>query len=166
MQEKTIRLCYRKVIDINNIKTWDRYVFEDTYTELLLQAQYFNKEKKYATFQELVTHVPDAENLHFLVSSAIIGYLRQLNGIMPDITSALGNLFLPFDNYRFEILASDLKDRSKHKVAILFYSEPLTWHETVDNQLLVSIPGNMDNEVTLTEMFSLQPYLSIYSIKL
>jgi hypothetical protein len=165
MQKGTIRLCYRKVIDAQSSKAWEKLVFEDTYTEFLLQSQLYNHEKKYSTFSDLITHVPAAERLHFLVSAAVIGYLQQLQGKVPDLTNNLGRLFLPFNNYRFEIINSAIKDRSKHQVAISFFSNHLVWHDTIDNQLLISIPGNTENGETLTELFTLPPFVSIYSLK-
>jgi hypothetical protein len=164
-QQRTIRLCYRKIIDTASLKLWDKYVFEDTYTEFLLQAQLYNQEKKYTSFVELIHNVPGSEKLHFLVSAAAIGYLKQLNGIMPDIVNALGRLFLPFNNYRFEIINSDTKDKTKHQIAVSFYTEPLTWHDTIGNQLMVSIPGKTENGETLTELLTMQPFLSIYSLR-
>lgn len=88
MAKKIIRLLYRKVIDANAQKAWEQHVFNDSYAEFLLQAQFYNQEKKYNTFAELLTHVPDAEKLHFLVSPAITGYLKQLNGKVPDILNS------------------------------------------------------------------------------
>ena len=162
-----IRLCYRKIIDANAQKQWDRYVFEDSFTEFLLQAQYFNQEKKYSTFSELINNVPNADKLHFLVGTSVTGYLKQLNGKIPDICNNNGKLFLTFKNYMFEIINSDTKNKAKHQVAINFYSEPLTWHATIGNLLLVSANQNeqQQNGEVLTDMFSMQPFLSIYSIK-
>lgn len=162
-----IRLLYRKIIDVNSRTAWENYVFNDSYTEFLMQAQFYNQEKKYTTFGELITNVPNAEKLHFLVSGAIVGYLKQLNGNVPDILNSLGKHFLPFSNYKFEIINSDIKDKGKHQVAINFMSEPLTWYDTIDNQLLVSVNGlaNSVNDEILIEQFSMQPFLSIYSLK-
>ena len=165
MQNTLIRLCYRKVIDNQATKPWEQFLFEDTYKEFLLQIQFYNQEKKYTTFGELIAQVPAAEKLHFLVSTAAIGYIRQLEGKVPDIANGVGRLFLPFQNFRFEIINSDVRDKAKHQVAINFYTDQLVWHDTVGNQLLVSVPGKKEGDETLTEMFSLQPYLSIYSIK-
>ena len=50
MQKAIIRLCYRKIIDINASEPWDKFVFEDTYTEFLMQSQLYNQEKKYTSF--------------------------------------------------------------------------------------------------------------------
>jgi len=165
MYKGMIRLCYRKVIDVHSVKPWDKLVFNDTYAEFLLQSQFYNQEKKYNSFSDLITHVPAAEKLHFLVSAAVIGYLQQLQGKVPDLLNNLGRLFLPFNNYRFEIINSDIKDKTKHQVAINFFTDQLVWHHTINNMLLLSIPGMMENGEQLTELFTLPPFVSIYSIK-
>ena len=104
MTKEIIRLCYRKVIDASSSKKWDKYVFESTYAEFLMQAQLYNQEKKYSNFGEIIQNVSGAEKLHFLVSGAMVGYLQQLDGIGPDILNNLGKHFLRFTDYRFEII--------------------------------------------------------------
>jgi hypothetical protein len=161
-----IRFCYRKVIDASSQKAWEKLVFESTYKEFLMQVQFYNQEKKYSSFGEILLNVPAAEKLHFLVSSAIIGYMQQLGGKVPDILNSLGKHFLEFKNYRFEIINSDIKNKAGHQVAINFYSEPLTWHDTIDNYLLLSpVNGEKNKDGVLTDMMQLQPFLSIYSLK-
>src|SRR5687768_2918956 len=166
MAKKIIRLYYRKVIDASSQKTWDKYVFDSTYTEFLMQSQYYNQEKKYSSFGELIQNVPGAEKLHFLVSAAIVGYLKQLDGVVPDILNNLGKHFLKFTGYRFEIINSDIKNKTGHQVAINFFSEPLTWHDTVGGYLLVSpLNGEENEDGILTDLLQLQSFLSIYSLK-
>ncbi len=167
MKKSIIRLLYRKVIDAQSNDPWEKLVFEDSYKEFLMQAQYFNAEKKYNTFGELIHNVKGAEKLGFLVSPSIVGYLNQLNGKMPDIINVVQRHFMPFKNYRFEIINSDIRDRSAHQVAINFISEPLTWYDTIGEKLLVSINNDERDErgEVLTEMFEMQPFLSIFSIK-
>ncbi len=165
MQKALIRLCYRKIIDAGSAKPWEKLVFEDTYREFLMQAQFFNQEKKYNTLAELLQYVPGSDKLHYLVSTAAISYIRQLHGKVPDVVNNLGRIFLPFENFRFEIVHSDVRDKSKHQVAINFYSDQLVWHDTVGALLLVSVPGRKENDETLTDMFSLQPFVSIYSLQ-
>lgn len=162
---KTIRLIYRKIIDASNTKPWDEMLFEGSWYEYLLQAQTFNPDKKYNTFAELIANVPNADRLHFLVTPAIIGYLKQLNGRVPDISNSIGKTFLPFKNFKFEIINADITDKKKLQVAVNFISEPLIWHDTIGNQLLVTINNEPENGETLTEMFTMQPFLSIYSIQ-
>ncbi len=166
MQKKIIRLCYRKIIGAESRQQWEKFVFEDSYTEFLMQSQLYNQARKYKTFAELLTNVPGADKLHFLVSASVTGYLNQLNGIIPDVKNTLGKQFLPFKNFRFEIINSDITDKSKHSVALNFYSEPLMWHDTIAANLLISLQDQpAEHDETLTEMVPLQPFLSIYSIK-
>jgi hypothetical protein len=166
MAKKIIRLCYRKVIDASSQKTWDKYVFDSTYSEFLMQSQYYNQEKKYSSFGEILQNVPGAEKLHFLVSAAIVGYLKQLDGVIPDILNNLGKHFLKFTGYRFEIINSDIKNKTNHQVAINFFSEPLAWHDTVGGYLLISpLNGEENEDGILTDLLQLQSFLSIYSLK-
>lgn len=160
-----IRLCYRKIIDVNAIKPWDKLVFEDSYREYCMQVQLYQPAGKFTTYSELIARLPAAEKLQYLVSSSVIGYLKQLNGKIPDIQNALGRIFLPFDNYQFEIIESHAADKSKHVVAVSFFSDPLLWHETIQHQLLLSVPGREEHGETMTELFSIPPFVSIYSIK-
>ena len=164
MPNRTITLCYRKVIDASAAKPWEKLVFEDSYTEFKMQAQLYNQEKKYRSFAELRQQVPGADQLHFLVSAAVIGYIQQLNETIPDILNNLGKQFLRFTKFQFEIINSDLQDKSKHQMAINFYSEPLCWHETIGNFLLVSDKPAEAGEVQ-TNLFQLQPYMNIHSLQ-
>lgn len=163
MQQKIITFCYRKLIDLNSSGIWEKLVYDDTYIEFLMQVQNYDQEKKYSTFAQLIHHVEDAGKLNYLVSSACIGYLRQLNEKIPDILNILGRQFLVFKSFHFEIINSDIQHKSAHQVAINFYSEPLLWHDTVGNYLLVSDPT--DENTHLTHMLQLVPFLSIHSLK-
>ena len=166
MTKEIIRLCYRKVIDASSSKKWDKYVFESTYAEFLMQAQLYNQEKKYSNFGEIIQNVSGAEKLHFLVSGAMVGYLQQLDGIGPDILNNLGKHFLRFTDYRFEIINSDIKNKASHQVAINFFSESMIWHDTIENYLLVSpVNAEKKDDGILTDLLQLQSFQSIYSIK-
>lgn len=166
-KQKIIRFLYRKIVDIQSAGAWEKLVFEDSYQEFLLQAQMYNKDKKYTSFSELLANVPGANKLHFLVSGSVIGYLQQLSGKVPDIREQTGRLFLPFINYRFEIINSDIVKKDQHAIAVNFISEPVRWVDTIGDRLLVALGGNQQegSEETMTELVSLQPFLSIYSIK-
>lgn len=167
MAPRTITLCYRKLIDATATAPWDRLVLADTYAEFRLQAQNFNPERRHRTFAELMQHAPGAEQLHFLVSAAVRGYVQQLNGWVPDVVDNLGRQFLRFTQFRFEVVNSDLLDPARHQVAVNFYSEPLRWHDTVGPYLLVSeaapAAGAPGGEV-LTRLFQFQPYLAIHAL--
>jgi len=165
MSTKVITLCYRKIIDASNTSPWDKFVHEDSFAEFKMQAQFYNLEKQFTTFAEMVLNVPEAQKLHFLVSAAITGYLHQLNGIIPDILDNLGRRFLTFENFKFELINSDITNLKKHKVAINFFSKPLVWHDTVNNLLLVSPFKENNEDEVFTNLFQIQPFLSISAIK-
>lgn len=161
---KTIRLCYRKIIDSDSSKAWDKAVFDATHLEFYMQAQRLDPEGTFSTFAELLENVPNADQLHYLASTAAIGYIRQLNDVMPDIANAYGKLCLPFKNFKFEIIDSHIENKTQHKIGIWFYSEPLQWIETVGNQLLISYQQAVESEPGKeieTDMITLVPYLSI-----
>jgi hypothetical protein len=161
---KTIRLCYRKIIDSSSQKAWERLVFEDSYAEFKMQCQRFNEGSRFSSFGEMIANNPSAEQLHFLTGNTAAAYTKQLNGKIPDMLNTLGKHFLPFSNYRFEIINSDITDISKHKVAINFFSEPITWVSSIGEKIIVSINGTVENGELLTETLVLQPFVSIYSI--
>jgi hypothetical protein len=140
-------------------------VFEDSYTEFLIQSQLYNPEKKYTRFSDILQYAPGAKKLHFLVSAAVVNYIKPLNSRMPDITSNLGKSFLHFQHYFFEIINSDIRDRSVHSIAINFYSPPLVWHDTLSDYLLLSEKKNNTPEEVQTDMLQLRPFLSIHSLQ-
>ena len=163
---RTITLAYRKIMDANSPKPWEKLVLADSYREFRMQAQLYNQGGHHRTFGELLHHVPAAEKLHFLVGGSIGGYVQQLKGLVPDVVNNVGRYFLKFTHYQFELINSDLHDPSKHQVAINFYSEPLCWHDTIGTYLLVSAaaaPAVAGGEV-LTHLFQLQPYLTIHAL--
>ena len=168
MTKGIIRLSYRKIIDANSPKLWDKYVFEDTYMEFYMQAQLYNPENKYATFQELLDNVPNADRLHNLTSAAAVGYIRQLNQLIPDIVNRSGKRCLPFSQFTFEIIQSHVQDKSAHRVAILFYSDPLTWIDTLPDSLLIAYGDQREalreSREVETDLLDVQPYLNISSV--
>jgi hypothetical protein len=143
-------------------------VYEDTYKEFFMQAQTYNQEGKYNTFQEISENVPAASSLSYLVSTAAINYIRQLKDVVPDIANVYGKLCLPFKRFKFEIIQSDIKDRASHKVAIYFYSEPITWIDTLDGKLLIAYGDQREaiiaGDEVETDMIALQPFLAISSV--
>ena len=168
MTKGIIQLCYRKIIDASSEKAWDKYVFEDTWMEFFMQAQTYTQKGKYNTFQEISDNVPAAKGMTYVVSTAAINYIRQLKDIVPDVANVYGKLCLPFKHFKFEIIHSDVRDKASHKVAIYFYTEPITWIDTLDGKLLLAYGDQREalksGQEVETEMISLQPYLNISSV--
>lgn len=131
-----VKLVYTKVIDAGSAATWDKHVFEDTHKEFFIQAQRFDQQGRYETFQEILENIPKAGNIHSLVSTAAFGHLRQLNGRFPDVRNTLGKTCVPFNNFKFEIVQSHIKNKALHKIAIHLYSDSLLWIDTIDKHFI------------------------------
>lgn len=165
MYKGIVKLSYRKIIDAASRKAWDTFVFNDTHLEFYMQAQRLDPEGKFPTFGQLREALGHADQLQYLTSTAAIGYIRQLNDLIPDVANQSGKLCLPFKNFRFEIIDSHIEDKSQHRIAIWFYSEPLTWIDTIGNNLLIAY-GDRTEELTTgqaveTDLIPLGPSLSI-----
>jgi len=134
-----------------------------------MQAQSFNAEGRYQYFWELLTNVPNADKLHYLTSRAVLGYLQQLNDRIPDIRNTQQQTSLPFTQFRFEILAAQLDKKETFRVAIFFYSDVLTWIDTLGDRLLLAY-GDQQSTIrqgkpVSTDLIPLQPELSIWSYR-
>jgi hypothetical protein len=165
---KSIRLCYRKVIDAESRQAWDRAVFDATHLEFYMQAQRLDPEGRYKTFKELTENIPDAQHLHYLVSSAAMGYIRLLGDIIPDVRNRIGQEFLPFNDFKFAIIQSHIELKAQHSVAISFFSKPLLWLDTVGESLLIArsdISESFRSGIEIeTDMIDMAPNLSISHI--
>jgi hypothetical protein len=131
-QERVMRFCYRKIVDAAFEKPWKKYVFDNTDTEFRMQSHLYNAGERHSTFAELLAAVPAAEKTYCLLSAGAMNYIQQPGGLVPDVLNGL-KTFLPFNHFCFRIINSDIRDKSRHQVAVNFYSGPLTWHEAIAN---------------------------------
>lgn len=162
MDYPKIKLAFRVVIDHTANQPWDRYIFEDTYREYIMQQQLFNdKEKPKHTFRELLSENPKAEQLHFLTGMAAESYITQLKGSFYRLPDVLGSTFFPFTNCRLDIVNTDITDMARHKVGITFYSPLFTYLGIVNNCYLISKNTSNEQNGLETLMFPVQPQLAI-----
>ena len=131
-----IQLAYKQVIDISAVGQFERNILNDSYDEYLVQVQTFALEKKYTSWQELRTAIPKANlNVQYKTGFAIGLYVRELGGRMPGLTDTLGRFNLPFEEHTFNILESDVMDKSQHKVSITYVTPYLVLLGTLGNNL-------------------------------
>jgi len=156
-----IRLAYRVVIDNSATAAWDRYIFEDTYKEYLMQQQLFNsKENPKPTFRELLSENPRAEQLHFLTGMAAQSYVAQLKGNFYRLPDVLGTTFFPFTGYKLDIVNTDITDNTRHKVGITLFSPLFTYLGIVNNCYMVAL-STYEQAGYETVMFPIQQQLAI-----
>lgn len=162
MSHTKIKLAFRVVIDHTATQPWDRYIFEDTYREYLMQHQLFNdKANPKNTFRELLSENPKAQQLHFLTGMAAESYVAQLKGSFYRVADVLGTTYFPFTTYRLDIVNTDITDMTRHKVGITFYSPAFVYLGTINNCYLVGKEPNQGQEGLETLMFPMQPQLAI-----
>jgi hypothetical protein len=165
MSKAQIKLAFRVILSKDSPSRWEKFVWESTYQEFLMQSQLYNSvESPATTFKELVSKNEKAEKLHFLVSMAAHPYLLQWKGLTYPMPDNLGNSFMPFENYRLDIIDSNVKDRNTHEVGITFYSPLLTLIDIWEGHYLVSLHENIHEGVE-TMMFKMQPRLSVVYYK-
>jgi hypothetical protein len=69
----------------------------------------------------------------------------------------LGLSPIPFLQHRFELIASDVKDRSAHKISLLYLTDSITLYAIIGDQLLLGL------EPPQTFLLKMQPGLSVIS---
>ena len=157
-----IKLAFRIVIDQSSTMVWDKYVFEDTFFEYKVQHQVFDdKENPVKNFWELLAKNPHAGRIPFLLSASATNYISQLNGEIKSLPDVLGNTFFPIENFKLDLISSNIEDPSKHKIGITFYSPQLLLIDIIDNKYLLS--KNVSGESFETFMFAFHPQVAISS---
>jgi hypothetical protein len=165
----TIKLAYRQIIDASAQSDFEKNVFNDTYSELLLQAKVYNRDGKFKTVAEMISVNPKANSLHYKVGFAIGLYVDELNKKIPEIKDSLGNA-VSFDIFKTDIVHSDITNKTNHKIAITYITKPQMLVTSFGAYLVLADPdannqGPQDKMETYT--IALQAKLSIvnYSLK-
>lgn len=163
-----IKLGFQKIIDETSTSLWDKYVFDDTWMEYKIQAANYNQQGGASLFTDIIKQNAAAQKLHYLVSVAAVGYIRQLQGVIPGLLNAHGKIIVPFKNFKFNIIESDITNCKLHKVEIIFISGPIICIGFFNSHYLIAAADkqqelNEGKEVE-TEMIPHSDQLSIYSI--
>lgn len=168
MSKGIIQFGFQKIIATAPVALWDKYVFDATWMEYRMQAANYNQQSKATLFTAILNENPQAEKLHDAVCTAAIGYIRQLQEKIPGLLNVHGKNVVPFKNFKFSIIQSDMTDSKLHQVEIIFISEPLTLIDAFNNHYLIAIGNKQQQlqagEVVATELIPQSGPLSIYSI--
>ena len=165
MPSANITLAYKQVIDSTAAGLFEQQVLHASYMEYLLKSQTYNPQGKFKTFTELKAHDGRANSLHYKTGFAADGYISTLNKQIPHLHTTLDQS-VAFSTYQFEVIESDITDKSRHKIAITYFTGPLILHAVIGNYLLLSDNYNVnetEKEIPSTYLIELQKFLSINS---
>jgi hypothetical protein len=160
MQIGLIKLGYRQLIDARCTTAFEKNVFEDSYSELLMQVQRYNPDNRFTTFQEIIAHDPKANSLHYKVGFAIGLYMHTLNKQIPGLWDTRHKVTVPFAMHELEIVQSDITDKKQHVVAINYTSEPVALLGNAGNNLILSFDDPKQGWME-TFLLPLQPALTV-----
>lgn len=163
-----VRFACRIVINQFSQTPWEKYIWDSTYQEFLMQSQLFNDSKMpIKTFKKLLSKNEKAQQLHFLVSTAAHPYVLQWKGVIYHLADNLGNNFMPFSNYQMDIIDSNIEDKKAHEIGLTFFTPLLSLIDIWEGHYVVAfeeevakITGGVE-----TFMFKMQPRLSVAYFK-
>jgi hypothetical protein len=165
MSHALIQIVFRQVIDSSSTGEFEKNVFDDSFSEFQLQAQAYNPENKSRTFSELVEGNPKANSLHYKVGFSVGLFVKELKNVTPGLQDSIGRP-VPFASHRFELVESDLTQKSRHKVAITYETSTLTLFATVGDYLVLATGDRLKDSDELpvdTFVLKIQPTISIAS---
>lgn len=165
MAKALIKLAFKHIIDSNSQTEFERDIFNDTYSEFLMQSQIYNKEKNCNTLEQMIANNPKANSLHYKVGFAIGLYVKSLNNIIPNLKDSLSITNIPFEKFQFHIISSDTTNKEEHKVAIIYKTDTMTLFDIIGENLVLA---NADCSTTHEEfnaafILKMQPELSIFN---
>lgn len=163
MEKALIKIAFRQVIDQSAQGSFEKDVFEDTYNEFLMQAQAYNPEGAFSTLHEMIANNPKANSLQYKVGFSIGLYVRALQNKIPGLYDSMGRE-ITFGEYNFEMLYSDISNKSAHLVSLTYTTEILTFLGNIGEYMLLA-NGNRLNvtpgESTETFLLKIQEGLGI-----
>jgi hypothetical protein len=165
MAKAYIKLALKHFIDSNSQTEFERNVFNDSYSEFLMQSQIYNKEKNLNSLEQMIANNPKANSLHYKVGFAIGLYVKSLNNIIPNLKDSLGITNIPFDKFQFHIISSDVTNKEAHKVAVIYRTDTMTLVDIIGENLVLA-NGDCSathEEFNATFILKMQPEISIFN---
>ena len=150
MKTALIKIACRQVIDATSADVFEKNILNASYNEFLLKSQAYNLEGKFTTFGEIKANDGRANSLHYKAGFSIDHFITALNKNIPGVKDALGKN-IQFETYKFEVIESDITDISKHKVAVIYFTEILTLLDNLEDNLLLSL-GDKTKELAGSEI--------------
>ena len=155
MERALIQLAYRQVITEPCKSPFEQNVLLVSYNEFLLKSQAYNIERKFNTFREMVNQDGRANSLHYKLSFPVLPFMEQLQKKIPLLKDNAGKNIV-FDTWQFELVDSDITNRSRHTIAINYYTDIITVIETLGKYMLLAAGDRSDNLTDIPDCFVLK----------
>jgi hypothetical protein len=153
MQKTFIKISYRHIIEHAAQTSFEQHIHRASYEEFLMKSQAYNAEGKFKTFTELKANDGRANSLHYKSGFAVTGFVDLLNNKIPFLADNTGKP-ITFDDYRFEVIESDITDQQKHIVALHFTTPALILKQSFANFLVLANDGAENNETFTVQLQS------------
>jgi hypothetical protein len=155
-----IKLTYRQLIDANSSGQFEKEVFEDSYSEFMMQVQRYNPDNRFTTFREITANDPKATSLHYKVGFAVGLYVQQLNQRIPGLWDTQNKIAVPFALHELEIVQSSTTSKKQHVVAISYTTHPVALLGSAGDNLVLSFDEPHQGWME-TFLLKMQPGLTI-----
>jgi hypothetical protein len=167
MPKALVKIAYKQIIDAGSQTAFEQQVFNDSYGEFLIQQQSFAKGLPVFRWSDIKAKFPKSNPaLPFKVSFAIAGSIDGLNKKIPGLQDTLNIKPISFVKHYFEIIESDVRDKSLHKIGIIYLTDTLTLFQTIGDYILLA-PGDTTKETSddplQTFFLKMQENLSIFN---
>lgn len=162
MAKAIIKLVYRHVIDERSVTDFEKQIFHASYDEFLMRSQAYNMDGKFKTFDQIRANDGRANSLHYKLAIAVTHFIDRLEHKIPRLEDQLGDSLL-FEVPEFKLIASDVADKSLHKVQISYITGGLTLLSTIGDHLVIATGDQTKNTGPITTFtIKLTPGLSVY----
>ena len=126
-----IKIAYRQIINSRSSSDCEKKVFNDSFNEFYLQSQAYSEGGRLTTFQDLISHNPKANSLHYKVGFSVGRYVAELKNVIPGLRDSLGKP-MGFENHEFLLLDSDISNNNAHQIAIIYTSDWLSFSPSLE----------------------------------
>lgn len=134
-----IRLTCRQVLDVTSSGIFAKQLLAATFAEFQLRSQVYNPEGRFFTFREMAGNDGRANSLHYKLYFAAAPYLELLEKKMPHVCDMLEKP-LPFERAELQLIASDLRDATQHRVALHYHTPLFLLHGHIGDHLILALP--------------------------
>lgn len=162
-----VQLAYKQTIDANAKTDFEQQVFNATFAAFSIQQPSFANGDDLFTWSSIRSQFPKSDLiLPAAISIAIADLLTSLDSQIPGLQDTLRIRTIPFIRHRLELIESDVRDSSVHKVSLIYFTDTMTLLGIVEDTLLLAL-GDIRQELQKkpvpTFLLKMRPELSICS---